>query len=584
MDLVCQHECNEKAQKRNSVNASQATMEQPSRTIVHAKLEMTNPDSQEELEADAAANDIVQGGKIARSILAGSSDGGMAVSSQMECRLNSLQGCGQVMPDGLRNMMERGFNRDFSQVRLHTDSEAASLSSSIHAKAFTHGNDIYFNQGQFSPNTSEGQRLMAHELTHTIQNSGVIARESNEEDARVAKEEKLRSDLSDILKDKGFQSKSITIVKNQLGGEAIIDEILSDCEKIIEEIDPEKKDHKKMIVQQVYNTLTEISSAMDILVNEKLINPDKEKNDNMTAWIKVRDNFVDVVRKLATKAHNPAIASLIYEGTYYPSSYSLPLHNATDFAVKQSHTSYLSKYGAVCNNAAYGALTASGATNSNSQKSRISSLKKSYRHEWSEYDLKGSGWGNHALDSAKQGDVVIFWDLSKDSVLVDFDEWLSDKNFEKKGDLGKQLKEDDRGFLDDLIKRKNYDASHIEVIVGVQGSGNSKKFLLSGAHDEDFVNGIARTSEGNLNWKSAREVRGHNRMMRLFPINRDNDFIEVDLSNMQYKPQTYKNVAEGEYTNTGYGNIDRFVYENSLGEVTINWLSKTLSKKSDVDQ
>jgi hypothetical protein len=178
MNLIWKHECNEKAQKRNSVNASQATMEQPSRTIVHAKLEMTNPDSQEEVEADAAANDIVQGGKIARSILAGSSDGGMAVSSQMESRLNSMQGGGQIMPDGLRNMMERGFNRDFSQVRLHTDSEAASLSSSIHAKAFTHGNDVYFNQGQFSPNTSEGQRLMAHELTHVVQGGWKVGRDS----------------------------------------------------------------------------------------------------------------------------------------------------------------------------------------------------------------------------------------------------------------------------------------------------------------------------------------------------------------------------------------------------------------------
>lgn len=177
MNLVCQHECNEKAQKRNSVNASQGTMEQPSRTIVHAKLEMTSPDSPEEVEADAAANDIVQGGKIARSIFAGSAGGGMAVSSQMEGRLNSMQGGGQAMPDGLRNMMERGFNRDFSQVRLHTDSEAASLSSSIHAKAFTHGNDIYFNQGQYSPNTSEGQKLMAHELTHVVQGGGKVGRE-----------------------------------------------------------------------------------------------------------------------------------------------------------------------------------------------------------------------------------------------------------------------------------------------------------------------------------------------------------------------------------------------------------------------
>lgn len=179
MNLVCQHECNEKAQKSNSVNAFKATMEQPSRTIVHAKLEMTTPDSPEEVEADAAANDIVQGGKISRSIFAGSAGSGISVSSQMEGRLNSMQGGGQVMPDGLRNMMERGFNRDFSQVRLHTDSEAASLSSSINAKAFTHGNDIYFNQGQFSPNTSEGQKLMAHELTHVVQGGGKVGRDTD---------------------------------------------------------------------------------------------------------------------------------------------------------------------------------------------------------------------------------------------------------------------------------------------------------------------------------------------------------------------------------------------------------------------
>ena len=185
MHSISQHECNENAQNKKSVNAFYATKEQPSRTVVHAKLEMTDPDSTEEVEADAAANDIVQGGKIARSIFAGGAGGGISVSSQMEGRLNSMQGGGQVMPDGLRNMMERGFNRDFSQVRLHTDSEAASLSSSINAKAFTHGNDIYFNQGQFSPNTSEGQKLMAHELTHVVQGGGKIARERDKHAEKI---------------------------------------------------------------------------------------------------------------------------------------------------------------------------------------------------------------------------------------------------------------------------------------------------------------------------------------------------------------------------------------------------------------
>ena len=147
----------------------------PSRTIIHPKLELTEPGDSDEQEADAAASDVMSG-KVCRKISGGGAGGGMAVSSQMESQLNHLQGGGQTMPSGLRGMMERGFDRDFSQVRLHTDSEAAGLSSSINAKAFTHGNDIYFNRGQFSPETSEGQRLVAHELAHVAQGGGKVGR------------------------------------------------------------------------------------------------------------------------------------------------------------------------------------------------------------------------------------------------------------------------------------------------------------------------------------------------------------------------------------------------------------------------
>ena len=148
----------------------------PSRTVVHPKLEMTELGDADEREADAAAHDVMSG-KVFRKFSGGGAGGGMAVSSQMESQLNQLQGGGQTMPDGLRGMMERGFDRDFSQVRLHTDGEAAGLSSSIHAKAFTHGNDIYFNQGQYAPETSEGQRLVAHELAHVAQGGGKVGRD-----------------------------------------------------------------------------------------------------------------------------------------------------------------------------------------------------------------------------------------------------------------------------------------------------------------------------------------------------------------------------------------------------------------------
>ena len=161
------------ASQGHHIHESQSAKAYPSRTIVHAKLELTEPGNHDEQEADAVANTIAAGGKISREISGGGGASGITVSNQMESQLNHLQGGGQAMPTGLRNMMESGFGQDFSHVRLHTDSEAATLSSSIHAKAFTHGNDIYFNKGQFSPNTAEGQKLMAHELTHVVQGGGV---------------------------------------------------------------------------------------------------------------------------------------------------------------------------------------------------------------------------------------------------------------------------------------------------------------------------------------------------------------------------------------------------------------------------
>ncbi len=603
--------------QRAQHHESQSAKAFPSRTIVHAKLEMTEPNDHDEQEADAVANTIMSGGKIARKISSGGSNSsGIAVSPQMESQLSQLQGGGRPMPQGLKSMMESGFGLDFSQVRLHTDNEAARMSSSIHAKAFTHGNDIYFNRGQFAPDTTEGQRLVAHELAHTIQNNGVIARKKKKEtpeeraqrkkDERLKKEKEIRHGLYNDLKDDSFQSRVVIISNNQTDGLIIIDNILDDCESLINQIG--KKVGKEQVVQQVYNTLTQVSSAMDILVNAKLINPEKDAAGNlsMTDWIETRDHFVNVVRSLANKAHNPAIAVLMYEGTYYRSDYNPVLNGATENAAKEGLSSGLSKYGAVCNNAVYGSLIASDAVyqfnpkeahnkSQRSNKGRISGLSSGDRYNWSDYNLQGSGYGEKALDNAKQGDVVIFWNLSaewiKDSLLDSFDEWLTEKSIEKepkeertKKDRRDQLIKlaNDNKFtvLDDLIKTKNVNASHIEIIAGVQGSGSSKKFLLSGAHDSKKTNGIARNGNGDLDWKSANSIR-NGRMMRLFPIQRSDDFVSVDISDMQYEQQTYKNVATGEYEVPDLAPVDkktpltmRSVFKNSLNEVTINWISK----------
>ncbi len=86
-----------------------------------------------------------------------------------EQTLQSSKGSGSALPGDTREFMESRFNADFSGVRIHTGARAQTMNSNIYAHAFAHGNDIYFNKGKYSPHTGSGGLLLAHELTHTIQ-------------------------------------------------------------------------------------------------------------------------------------------------------------------------------------------------------------------------------------------------------------------------------------------------------------------------------------------------------------------------------------------------------------------------------
>ncbi|HYE53588.1 MAG TPA: DUF4157 domain-containing protein, partial [Chitinophagaceae bacterium] len=90
-------------------------------------------------------------------------------SRQFEHSLSDSKGGGSPLPADTRQFMESRFGADFSGVRIHTGTRAERMNSQVHAQAFTHGNDIYFNSGKYSPGTTSGSLLLAHELTHTIQ-------------------------------------------------------------------------------------------------------------------------------------------------------------------------------------------------------------------------------------------------------------------------------------------------------------------------------------------------------------------------------------------------------------------------------
>lgn len=79
---------------------------------------------------------------------------------------------GKPMEASIRSAAERAYGRDLKDVRIHTDSEAASSADALQARAYTSGRDIVFGEGAYAPGSSEGQRLIAHELAHVVQQSG----------------------------------------------------------------------------------------------------------------------------------------------------------------------------------------------------------------------------------------------------------------------------------------------------------------------------------------------------------------------------------------------------------------------------
>ncbi|MDB5250073.1 MAG: hypothetical protein JWQ40_4467 [Segetibacter sp.] len=101
------------------------------------------------------------------------SENGLAANNDVSNRILASKGGGSSLDDSTKSFMESRFGADFSDVRIHNNNDAANMSAELQAKAFTVGSDIYFNSGTYSSESSEGRKLLAHELTHTIQQGAV---------------------------------------------------------------------------------------------------------------------------------------------------------------------------------------------------------------------------------------------------------------------------------------------------------------------------------------------------------------------------------------------------------------------------
>lgn len=109
------------------------------------------------------------------------------VSEGLEAGINTARGSGQPLPDSVRSSLEPQLGHDFSQVHIHTDAKANKLSQQLGAEAFTTGNDVFFRDGAYQPGSESGRELIAHELTHVVQQGAArVSRQAAETEEAAA--------------------------------------------------------------------------------------------------------------------------------------------------------------------------------------------------------------------------------------------------------------------------------------------------------------------------------------------------------------------------------------------------------------
>jgi tetratricopeptide (TPR) repeat protein len=145
----------------------QATSEDEDEIQMKAIQRQSAPEEEEDLQMKAIQR---------------SPNGSAETSTDLEGQLNQTKGGGSALTGDVQSFMESRFGVDFSNVRVHTDSTAVAMNQSLGAQAFTHGQDVYFGSGKYDPGSHAGKELLAHELTHVVQQTGGAAPASVQRD------------------------------------------------------------------------------------------------------------------------------------------------------------------------------------------------------------------------------------------------------------------------------------------------------------------------------------------------------------------------------------------------------------------
>jgi hypothetical protein len=189
----------------------------PAPAVVQTLSKISSPKDPAEKEAEATAKKIMrmaapvssatpprmQSPYVAR--FAGSGvfaqrkeEGQPSISSNAAADIRSSMSGGSPLPPSVRGFMEPRFRADFSKVKVHTGEKAARLSTQLSAQAFTVGSHVFFGRDRFRPESSEGRELIAHELTHTIQQGGAVQRSEDVSVTQQSSEQVQRLSLGDV--------------------------------------------------------------------------------------------------------------------------------------------------------------------------------------------------------------------------------------------------------------------------------------------------------------------------------------------------------------------------------------------------
>lgn len=147
--------------------ARQGALDQSQAPLARVQRAMTPPDEEEKLQRQPLAGPAV-------------GQAGGEVSLDVDGRIEQARGAGQPLHGGARSAMESAFHADFSRVRVHSNRQSDQLNRTLSARAFTTGQDLFFKEGEYDPYSTAGQTLLAHELTHVVQQTGpAVQRKGN---------------------------------------------------------------------------------------------------------------------------------------------------------------------------------------------------------------------------------------------------------------------------------------------------------------------------------------------------------------------------------------------------------------------